>query len=124
MAVVQVEADESGDPRGPRSLCDVIDGPILDDLAPLEDHEAVGQRNRLHRVVGDDDARTGEGVQAGAQIPADRQARLDVQCRERLIEQQHVGFIGQRTRERDPLCLPTRELMRPQPRDLGQADPR
>ncbi len=37
---------------------------------------------------------------------------LAVERRERLVEQQHTGTLGQRTRQCDPLALPTGQLVR------------
>jgi hypothetical protein len=45
-------------------------------------------------------------------------ARHCIECRERLVHQQHAGIGSQRARQRNALAHPTRQLMQVSPREL------
>lgn len=59
-AVVQVQADELGDILRTRPAGHVRGCAFLDDASVFEDQEPVSQHERLERVMGDEQARSGE----------------------------------------------------------------
>ena len=81
----------------------------------IEHRDPVGQRQRLALVVGDvDERRAGLAVHA-AQLDLHLQPDLEVERRERLVEQQHLGPVHERPRQRDALQLPAGQLVRAPP---------
>ena len=77
----------------------------LGDPARFEHQHPIGQREHIEQIVGDqDDRATGPGDHA-AQHGADARGRGDVQPGQGLVQQQHLGFGGQRARDRHPLGL-------------------
>ena len=97
----------------------------LDDLARCHDADLVGHLADDRQIVGDQQQRHAEAV---AQILQELQdVRLDrhVERRRRLVGDQHVGLVGDRHRDHDPLALAARELVRigAEPAlGIGQAD--
>ena len=105
-----VQADEVGDER----RCGVgvqLRGRGHLFQSPLVHHrDPVGDRKRLLLVVGDEQ---GGGPHLRLDPPdlvAQLDAHLGVQCRQRLVEQQHPGFDRQRPGQRHPLLLTSRQL--------------
>ena len=93
--------------------------PCLDELAVDEHADAVGERGRVDEVVRDDDRRQAELAQRRAQLAAHRVARVRVERRERLVEQQDARPPRERARERDALPLAARELARARVGEVG-----
>ena len=96
--------------RGAPSTSAVAPG--LGHPAVLEDQHAVGQRHHVEQVVGDQHRRAAVAREHPAQHRADRRRDGHVEPGHRLVEQQHVGFTGQRPCDRHPLGLPTGQLAR------------
>src|SRR5260370_29297957 len=102
--------------------------------------DTVGELERLFLVVGDEDAGDLDLVVQSAEPAAKFLAHLGVERAERLVEEQHFWFDGERARECNPLTLAARELRRipiskkielhefqqlvDAPRDLGLGGPR
>ena len=55
-------ADELGDEAGPGPLEEVLGAPHLDDAAPVQDGDTVGDDHRLRLVVGHVERGDGEGL--------------------------------------------------------------
>src|SRR4051794_37952364 len=83
---------------------DLLNTPVV------QDDDLAGDLHRLLLVVRDDDRRhvhlVVQAPQPGAQLLAD----AGVERAERLVEQQHARLDRERTGERHPLALATREL--------------
>ena len=77
----------------------------------IEHHHAVGYFQRFFLVVGDKHAGQIDFVVQAPEPAAQLFPHLGVQRPKRLIEQQHLRFNGECSRERDALTLATGELM-------------
>ena len=87
-------------------------------------HDAVGERDRLLDVMGDEDQRR-LGVRPQIeQMVLQIDAGEGVERRERLVEQQHLRPRHQRARDRDALRLAAGQLARPHIGLVGEADAR
>ena len=112
-AVEQVrDAEEAGDEAGARPLVEVGGRAELLDLAVVHDRDRVGHRHRLLLVVRDVDEREPELALDALQLELHLLAELQVECAERLVEQQHLRAVHERARERDALLLPAGQLAR------------
>ena len=90
----------------------------------VDDHaDAVGERGRVLVVVRDEQRRQAELAQQLLQLAADRDLRVRVERRERLVEQQHAGVARERAGERDALALAAGELGRPRLREVRDPEP-
>ena len=92
----------------------VVDhGAVADlvDHAVAHDRNPVGHGQRLALVVGDVDEGDADPSLNGAQLGAHVLAQFQVERRERLVEQQHLGLDGERARDGDALSLASRELV-------------
>jgi hypothetical protein len=105
-------ADEVGHEAGVRRLVDFGGRRHLDDLAMAHHRDAVGHGHGLFLVVGDDDEGEAEALLQVHQLELGFLAQLLVEGAERLVEQQHLGALGQRTGERHALALAAGELVR------------
>ncbi len=105
-------ADEIGDEavRGP--VVEVVGAVPLLDLARVHDADLVGDGERLVLVVRDQDRGGAGALDDVAHLARELFAQLDVEVRERLVEQQQVGLRRQRARQRDALLLSARQLVR------------
>ena len=113
LAFQQIDvADEVGDVARVGLLVDFGRRADLDDLAVVHHRDAVGQRHRLFLIVGDDDEGEAEiDLQVG-QLELGLLAQLLVERPERLVEQQHLGLLGERAGKRDALALAAGKLVR------------
>ncbi len=105
----QVDPDQLGHVLRARACADFCRRPDLHHPAGLEDDEAVGQRGRLEGVVGHEQPGTGEGCQVPADLPAELHLRAGVEGGGRLVQQQQARIGRQRSSQRHPLRLTTRE---------------
>ena len=96
-------------------------GRRLDELAVEELDDAVGDVEH-HRVVGRDDRGHALGPDDGPDEQHDPLAGLRVELAGRLVREQEPRPVGQRPRDRDPLLLAARQLVRPVARPLGEPD--
>ena len=81
----------------------------LGDPAGFEDDEAIGERDRVERIVGDEQTHAGERRELAAESRRTRRG-CRVERGERLVEQEQPRARSRRPGERDPLRLTTREL--------------
>ena len=82
----------------------------LHDPALVEHGDAVGHRQRLALVVGDEDEGDAERLLQRLQLVLHLLAQLEVERAERLVEQQHLGLVDQRAGQRDALALAAGQL--------------
>jgi hypothetical protein len=80
------------------------------DAALAQDHDAVGEFQRLLLVVGDEDGGVAGAVVDLAQPAAQFLAHLGVERAERLVEQQHARLDRQRAGQRHALALAAGKL--------------
>ena len=81
--------------------------------ALVHDRDAIGERQRLDLVVRDVENRhVGQLAMQSRDLVQHAAAQLRVECRQRLVEQQHLGSDGERAGDRHALLLPARELLR------------
>ncbi len=95
-----------------RLLVDLVGSPDLLDAPAIRHDDPVGDLQRLLLVVGDEHAGHTHLVVQPPQPSAQLQAHPRVECAEGFVQQQHTWLDRERTRERDALPLPARELMR------------
>ena len=75
--------------------------------------DAVGKRQRLALVVGDEDEGAADLLVHAAQLILHGVAQLQVECGKRLVEQQHLGPHDERPRQRHALLLAAGKLPSP-----------
>ncbi len=88
--------------------------------AVMHDGEAIGNRERLFLVVGDENRGEAQTPLERANFLAHFGAQLGIEIRERFVEQEHVGTNRQRAGDRHALLLTARELARVAVGQLGQ----
>ncbi len=120
---IQVQPDELGNVVGGWSTGDLGGGAFLDDLAVFEDQETVGQHEGLQRVVGDEQAWSGEVRKVTPELGLNVQAGPGVKRGKWLVEQQQCRVAGERARERDALCLSAGQVGGTSTGELGQPQP-
>ena len=81
--------------------------------AVVEDGDAVGHRQRLALVVGDEDEGDAERPLQALQFLLHLLAQLQVERAERFVEQQHLRLVDEGAGERHALALAAGELARP-----------
>lgn len=87
-----------------------------------QDHHPVGEIGGLVDVVRDEEHGLARTLPDADQLVLQGFPRQRVQRRERLVHQQDLGLDCERTRQRDALPLPARELMRPALRQRPEPD--
>ena len=110
-------ADEAGDEGVLRPLVERGRVGDLHDAALLHHADPVAHGHRLGLVVGDvdDGGRAALLAQAAVQVGdphPHRGAKLGVEVRQRLVEQEDLGLLDQRPADGDALGLAARELLR------------
>src|SRR5262245_6336832 len=91
---------------------DRLAGRELLDAAEVEDREPVAEVLRDRKVVDDEDVREREALLEAAQQVHHLRLNGDVQCGDRLVEDDELGIEDQGARERDPLALAAGERVR------------
>ena len=79
-------------------------------LAPDENADLLGESGGVREVVRDEDRRQANIPQMLSELTAHSASRVDVEGRQRLVEQEHLGVSGQSPRERDSLLFPAGEI--------------
>jgi hypothetical protein len=115
-------AEELHDEAVRRSVVELARRPDLLDPPAVEHRDPVRDRHRLLLVVRDQHGRDVDLVVQAAQPLAQLGAHLGVERAERLVEQQHARLDGERARQRHPLALAARELIRVALRVAAEAD--
>jgi len=102
--------DEPGDEDVGGMVVDVLRRADLLQDTFREHGDPLAERDRLDLVVGHVDRRHADPVVQAFELGAHLDAELRVQVRERLVEEEHLGFAHERASHRDPLALAAREL--------------
>ena len=85
-----------------------------------QEHDSVTEPNRLANVVRDEEHRETLLPPDALDLVVEDIARHRVERSERLVHQQDVDVLRERTRERDPLPHPTGKLVRSLGRELAE----
>lgn len=99
----------------------------LDNPSALHHGNLIGHGHRLFLIVRDQNEGDPQALLQLPQLELHVFAHLPVKRAERLVQKQHLGLFHQRTRQRDPLALPTRKLVGPavaQPFEVDHAQGR
>ncbi|CAM5619120.1 hypothetical protein SBADM41S_04734 [Streptomyces badius] len=115
-------ADELGDERGGGAFVQLGRGCALLQAARVEDGDPVGHGERLLLVVGDEDGGDPERELKAADLLPESEPDLGIECRERLVQQQHPGAQGERAGQGDALLLAAGHLVREAAAVVGQPD--
>ena len=83
--------------------------------------DAIGEVGRLLDVVRHEQDGLARRLPDSGELVLQAFARDGVEGGERFVHQQHFGLDGKRARQRHPLPLTARELMRPAPGEVGKA---
>ena len=86
------------------------------------DHDAVGERDRLFEIVGDEQHRLAVGIPQFQQQVAHDLPGLRVERAERLVHQKDFWIADQDLREADALALPARQHVRITVGERAEAD--
>ena len=86
--------------------------PELDEAAVDEHPDPGRESGGVLEVVGHQQRRNADLMEKITQLEADGDACVCVERGRRLVEQQDPRPAGKRPRERDPLALPARQLVR------------
>src|SRR5581483_7313603 len=105
--------DEVGDEARARLLVDVLRRADLDNLAFIEDGDAIGHRQRLALVVGDEHEGDAELLLQRLELLLHLLAKLQVERTERLVEKEHLRSVDERAGESDALALAAGKLSGP-----------
>ena len=108
--------EEVGHERRAWTLVDLRGWAHLLDDAVVHDRDGVGHRHGLLLVMGDVHERDADLCLDPLELDLHLSAELEVQGPERLVEEEHVGLVDERARNRDALLLAARELSRLAPR--------
>ena len=123
LAIEQVaDAQEAGHEVGRGPLVQLLRWSELLDAAVAHDGDAIRHRHRLLLVVGDEDEGDPDLALDPLQLHLHLLAQLQVERAERLVEEQHLGVVDERARERDALLLPAGQLVRLARLVAGQLD--
>ena len=117
--------------HAPDELCDEARrGSFIDrrgiaqlfDASRIHHRDAVGHDQRLALVVRHEDRRDAEAALDRHDLDPHFLAQLEVEIRQRLVEQQHRGIDDERARERHPLALAAGHLQRTAIAEAGELD--
>ena len=72
--------------------------------------------------MGDEDERDPDLALDPLELELHRLAEFEVECRQRFVEQERARHVDQRTRQRDPLLLPSGQLRRATAGEVAEAD--
>ena len=103
-----------------------LDCDFIDDGAgtPAHDQDSIRQGHRFGEIVGDQQRRLVRRFERLRQVVLQHHARLCIDRRERLVEQENVRIDRKRARQRHPLAHAARQLMRVMPGEFGQLEVR
>ena len=105
-------SDELGDEAGVRLAIHLGRRTDLLDAPAVHQHDAITHRERFFLIVRHVDERRAHGGLDPAQLEVHRLTQLQVEGRERFVEEQHLWMVGQRPGEGDALRLSAGELAR------------
>ena len=99
-------AEEVAHEGGGRPLVEVPGRPDLLDAPALHHRDAVGEAQRLDLVVGDEEHGDAEPALEQLHLDPHLLAQLGVEIAERLVQQEEVRLVHERSAERQALHLP------------------
>jgi hypothetical protein len=105
-------AEETCDEAVDGTFVEVERRPLLLYFAVVEDDDPLRQRHRLHLIVRDIDHRRFEFVVKPRDFDAHLRAKVGIEVRQRLVEQEDIGRAGNGSADRDALPLATGKLPR------------
>src|SRR5262249_52541953 len=82
----------------------------LDDLTVVENGDAIGHRQRLPLIVGDEDESDAKLLLQRLELLLHLFSELEVESAERLVEQQHLRVVHERARKSHALALTAGKL--------------
>ena len=91
---------------------DLLDRPLLDDLAAIHDADHIGDAPNDAEIVGDEQQAHAEPRANFRQQRQNLRLHGDIERRGRLVRDQQVRLVGERHRDHHPLPLAAGELMR------------
>ena len=109
-AAEQVGPSELRDPAGSRPARDLRRRARLRDPSAVEDDDVVGEHGRVDRIVRDQQPHARERREVTAEIATHVVPRGGIERGQRLVQEEHRGIGGERSGERDPLRLATRQF--------------
>ena len=95
-------------------------GPPPDHLAVAHEHELVAAVGLVHDVARDEDRRAGRSK--APEVRPELDAERGVDADRRLVEEDHLGLVHERAREREPAAHAAGELQRGRPLPIAQLD--
>jgi hypothetical protein len=116
---VCVQAGEAGVVRSAVGPGDYF--PFQRDLAVVQHDDAVGQRNSLIHIVGDQQHGRLVGGYEVSEQAVHLEAGQRIQGAERFVRQQQFGIADQGSGQRNTLLLTAGKLMRPGPFASGES---
>src|SRR5499426_3716932 len=105
-------ADEARDEQVLRPVVKLERRADLFHQAVMHDHDAVGERHGLDLIVGDVDGRSFQALMQFLDFGAHGDAKLGVEIRQRLVEQEHLRIAHDGAAHGDALALAAGELAR------------
>src|SRR5215207_2898963 len=106
------QADEVGHETCGRARVDRLGYAFLGDESGLHNNHPIAHHHGLRLIMGHVNGRNPELLLDLCQLEPHSLPQLSVKIAERLIEQQQLRLHDKRARQRDPLLLPTGELVR------------
>ncbi len=103
--------NEVGYESGGRMLVDLLRGAHLKEPALVHHSDPVRHRERFFLVVGHVDEGDAHPLLELLQLQLHGLAQLQIEGSEGFVQQQHLGRVHQRSRQRHPLLLPSGELL-------------
>ena len=97
--------------------------PELEDATVDEHADAIGERRGVLEVVGDEERRHPQLSQELVQLRAHGAARVRVERRQRLVEEEDVRLARERASKCDALALAAGELGHARARELDDSQP-
>ena len=122
-SVVRPAGDESRDVGGRRRLHEITNRGALRDAPALDDDDVVCEGDHIIEEMCDDDRRSAPLPDVPAEFCAHLFADLDIEGRQRLVEQEQFRITGERPAECNALGLPAGELWRAARGNIGNAEP-
>ena len=115
-------AEEVRHERRGRAFVEIRRAAELLDVPTVHDDDEVGHRHRFFLVVRDVDEGDPDVALDVLELELHLLAELQVECAERLVEQQHARDVDERAGECDALLLATRQLLRLAAAVAGEPD--
>src|SRR5262249_22756024 len=103
-------ANKTGDERASRRVIELLRRPDMLELAVVHDRDAVRHDQSFRLVVRDVEEGRRELMLQELELDLHAFAQLEVECTERLVEEEHVGLEHHAASDSDALLLAAGEL--------------